>query len=271
MAKFVSSYIKIASYVLFLALLGANITQALHLACTSQTVSKLDANRDSVASVQIYYEALCPDCHTLMKDSLRKIWDDVEMRGRVNITLHPFGNAQIIDRSDISVGYQFWHADQKYPLVVCQHGESECLGNKIQACAMDFLGKQELYMPFVLCMASYNTTLSVESTSYKCGTALGISMTELKRCTHSDRGQELILSHGVASSPKTLGRGWVPWVVINGKHYEEADKNNLVHVLCSVLSPKPKLCEGTSFALRSLLAGTDKAHEKQFQPCMTDA
>lgn len=195
------------------------------------------------------------------------------MRKRVNLTLYPFGNAQLLRRNQVSEGYQFWHEDQRFPMVVCQHGPSECLGNMIQACAMDILHTQERYMPYLFCISSYPPNYSVELTSYACGTQLGVNMRSLKECTRSARGHQVMLSYGAASLRPELGRKYVPWVVINGEHSEQAERGNLFGVLCKVLSPRPSSCpkpDSAALIVDVRANPRDIAEPKAFEPCLRD-
>jgi len=252
---------------LLLGTLCTRISSSLHLRRGSWVA---DEERAAVAHVDIYYEALCPYCHTLLNESVRQVWRDSEMRGRVNISLYPFGNAMAISRSEVSAGYEFWHADDKFPLVMCQHGEMECLGNMIQSCAMDNLKTPEKYMPFILCLSSYSSHYSVESTSFTCGKKLGVNMTHLKACTASDRGHQLVMAAGNVSMSATLNREYVPWVVINGRHYPEAERGNLVTVLCSLLSPRPTTCTTVKTSALNAEAQAVKigGESHSFKPCL---
>jgi len=236
----------------------------------------------NVANIEIYYEAMCPFCHSLLNESVRQIWEDKEMLARVNLTFYPFGNAQLLPQDMVSEGYQFWHEDQRFPMPLCQHGPSECLGNMIQTCAMETLQVQERYIPYLLCLSSYPSQYGVELTSYACGTKLGVNMSLIKECTQSSRGHQLMLSYGSISLRPELGRKYVPWVVINGKHHEDADHGDIVGVLCDELSPRPSSCQKTDSTLqyedlRALprevehLNGEMTAGLRAFEPCLQDA
>jgi interferon gamma-inducible protein 30 len=214
-----------------------------------------------VAKVEIYYETLCPYCTHLFNDSVRPIFEDKELSKRVDFHLYPFGNALVLAKENISEGYQFWHKDAIYPVFKCQHGEQECLGNMIQACAIDELKKVELYLPMTICMSSYDTAFGIEKTSYECGQQLGIDMKRIKQCANSRTGSELLSEYGDASTSENLNRTYVPWVVVNGVHEEDADGGELLKPLCAVLEdPKPEMCKDVLGKKAKLAGCGDKGH-----------
>eukprot|EP00413_Alexandrium_margalefii_P021580 CAMPEP_0204563596 /NCGR_PEP_ID=MMETSP0661-20131031/34400_1 /ASSEMBLY_ACC=CAM_ASM_000606 /TAXON_ID=109239 /ORGANISM="Alexandrium margalefi, Strain AMGDE01CS-322" /LENGTH=266 /DNA_ID=CAMNT_0051571165 /DNA_START=161 /DNA_END=961 /DNA_ORIENTATION=- len=194
-------------------------------------------------SMEIYYESLCPQSLRLLNGTLREVWAKKDMQSRVSFKFIPFGNAQEMPASQISDGYKYWHPNARFPLVLCQHGETECLGNRIHACAMDILKTPDKYVPFLICMASYGPRVSVELSSFECANAQGVSMKEIKSCATSDRGHKLHVANGALSTKPSLKRSYVPWVLINGKHDKTAEGPNLLAQLCGALAdPKPGSC-----------------------------
>jgi len=188
--------------------------------------------------VEIYYETKCPFCEDLLNTTLREAWDDVELRKSMDIKLYPFGNAANLSKSQVSKGYHFWHPDASYPVIVCQHGEAECLGNRIHVCASDVLKDSAKFVPFVICMASYGTLAGAELSSYECGKELNISMKEIKECVDSKKGLDLIVS--MAATTRAANISHVPWVLVNGKH---TDNETLLSPVCDAIKGiKPKVC-----------------------------
>jgi len=210
---------------------------ALHLDGSSNT-----------AKVEVYYESLCPDSIKFLNSSLREVWGDAELRKRMSLHLYPFGNGELLPEDRVSKGYHFWHPTASYPLVMCQHGDSECLGNKMQACALANLEASK-HMPFLFCMVSYGTQAGPELTSYACGTGLGVNMTTLKACATSRRGHDLLIEHGNRTLDVQLhaGKRYVPYVMVNGGHSQPAENGNLLGAICGVLdAPKPAACSKIS-------------------------
>jgi len=206
---------------------------------------------NNTAKVEVYYEALCPDSLKFLNSSLREVWEDAEFRARMSLHLYPFGNGQLLPEKEVSQGYHFWHPDAQYPLVLCQHGERECLGNKIQACALADLQASK-HMAFLLCMVSYGPSAGPELTSHACGTRLGVDMAALRVCATSRRGHDLVVAHGKRSLNAQLNRTYVPWIMVNGKHSKAAENDNLIEAICGALDvPKPVACSNRTLSVSS--------------------
>jgi len=224
---------------------------------SSSSHKAVDIPATKVVKLEIYYETLCPYCLSLFNESVREIFKDEELMKRVDIHIYPFGNAMVIAKENISKGYQFWHEQAVYPVFKCQHEDQECLGNMIQACAIDQLKTPELYVPLTICMSSFGSQFGIEKTSYECGVQLGIDMHSIKDCVDSRTGSELLAELGNESTRPELNRTHVPWVVINGVHEDAADDGKLLEPLCLGLEePRPSLCNKTfgSGMSRSALA-----------------
>lgn len=194
------------------------------------------------ALVQVYYETRCPYSIEFLNDSLRQAWGDPDLRTRMTVKLYPYGNAQAIAEEDISEGFHFWHPNASYPYISCQHEEAECFGNMIEACAIDMLKDQELHVPYVLCMSSYQSNVGFEKASYECGQELQVNMTLIKNCVESDRGYELILGFGNLSSKANFSG--VPYVLVQTNQTNDA---SLLEAVCKSLTlPRPTICANYS-------------------------
>lgn len=183
--------------------------------------------------VEIYYETRCPYSLQFLNDTLRRAWNDEELRRKIDIKLYPFGNARLVDEEEVSEGYHFWHPDAHYPIVACQHQETECFGNMIQACAIDLSDGPEIFVPFVMCMASYGIDAGVELSSYECGRRVGLDMHAVKQCAESERGSRLIAATGAKSMNPRLNKTYVPFITIDG---EPTLNGSLLEPLCGLYS-----------------------------------
>eukprot|EP00960_Hanusia_phi_P035686 751868-Hanusia_phi.AAC.2 len=72
--------------------------------------------------IDFYMEAECPGCKAFTTSVLTDVLNAVG--DYVNLRAIPFGNAQLNNS-----------------VIQCQHGEDECIGNKIELCMMDKYGK----------------------------------------------------------------------------------------------------------------------------------
>jgi interferon gamma-inducible protein 30 len=194
------------------------------------------------ATVRVFYEAQCPYSLKFLNTTLREAWSDVDLWKHLDVHFYPFGNARVVPEKSASRGYHFWHSHATYPIVACQHGETECLGNRIHSCAMDLLQEEKTYVPFIMCMASFGTHSGVELTSYECGTQLGINMDQLKECTNSEKGRALELSAGRATQSHNVS--YVPFIFVNGHHTKN---DTLLEPICDLLQDdKPTICLNSS-------------------------
>mmetsp|Transcript_117678 Transcript_117678/g.313056 ORF Transcript_117678/g.313056 Transcript_117678/m.313056 type:complete len:266 (-) Transcript_117678:124-921(-) len=194
--------------------------------------------------LELFYESMCPYCHKFFNETLKTLWEDKEMRSLVDLQLHPAGNLQAIDASTVSKGYFYWHPSKKTDkyIYICQHGESECLGNLIHMCAQKVL-TPEKYMPFLFCMAAQPESVP-EKSSYACMQELSIEPVPIRDCVFSPTANEEMFEIVQADANLKQKREYVPWVVINGKHLEIKDgKAELREAICSALGEKaPASC-----------------------------
>lgn len=189
--------------------------------------------------IDVYYESQCPDSLKFLNNTLRQVWESKELNDVIDVRLFPFGNAQLLSEERVHEGYRFFHPDAQYPLIVCEHGEVECLGNVLQACAIEQLFYAEQYVPFVLCMAEYGSDAGVELPSYICGKQHNVDMYALRECSESEDGHEMMVRSGIMSLPPHVNRTSTPWVVVNGTHSEEAEAGDLVGPVCRALVGHP--------------------------------
>jgi len=189
--------------------------------------------------VDIYYETRCPFSLEFINTTLREAWEDQELWKHIDVKLHPFGNAHMIEEKKISEGFHFWHPHGNYPIIICQHDDMECLGNRLQACAIDLLEDSSKYIPFVICMSSYGIAAGLELTSFECGKKHGVDMDKIKACTDSKKGHDLAMTAG--RSTVTANVSHVPWLTVNGNH---TTNDTLLAPVCDLLSEaKPKACK----------------------------
>jgi hypothetical protein len=197
--------------------------------------------------LEIYYESLCPDCHELLDNDFRKIWGETDFRDRIDLELIPFGNAAVVTEEHTSPGYHFWHPEAKYPAIICQHFEGECLGNEIHACANHSYGSGKM-VDLVLCMVGKQAQgEGIEKSSYDCMVNLGISSSTIKSCVGSDESKQRMIDLGIRSTRSELQRKYVPWVMIDNVHVDFPDDgekgHDIITPLCGMLAePLPQLC-----------------------------
>jgi hypothetical protein len=198
----------------------------------------------SKLKVEFDFESMCPYCHDLIANHLRLLVANDELMNRIDLEMRPFGNAMVVPEQRISKGYHFFHPDASYPVIICQHKEQECLGNALQACALDADYKSGLDL--IVCMAVEGSKQhGLEMAAYDCMEELKLDMAALKACAQGPKGHELLVRHSQRALSPELNRTFVPWLTVNGKHLEVGDDHDVLTPLCKLMGePKPYICPG---------------------------
>jgi len=209
--------------------------------------------------LDIFYESMCPFCHKFFNETLKMVWKDSELKSRIDLHLFPAGNLQVVPAEMVSRGYFFWHeekANDKY-IFICQHGESECLGNLIHMCATKVLADPEVYMPLLFCMAAKPDSVP-EKSSYACMQELSVAPEPIRECVQSSAANAEMYSVTQADAGLVPERKYVPWVVVNGRHLEIGNgKADLRSTLCQALGDDaPPTCAAARPRAAAALSST---------------
>jgi len=173
--------------------------------------------------ISLYYESLCPNSQYFVTSQFYPNWEYFGS-DLLQIEFRPFGKANFSESDDGGWDFQ------------CQHGPDECLGNKLQACALQQVTDPSEYIPLINCiMASEYPPLD----GYSCLETLGITTTsldDLVQCVESEQGEFLLHEIGVETlnlEPTLTG---VPWLLFNDEFTMDDwidGMNDLRGLLCS--------------------------------------
>lgn len=98
-------------------------------------------NNDQKIKLSVYYEALCSDSRNFI---IKQLVPTYKLLGEsILLDLVPYGKATTFD-------------DNTDIIFKCQHGATECLANKIHACALNQVSDPELRLNYVACMIKDN-------------------------------------------------------------------------------------------------------------------
>ncbi|XP_065217551.1 GILT-like protein 1 [Planococcus citri] len=182
-------------------------------------------------NITVYYEVLCYHSVKLVQTQLYSTW--TELRDYINVEFVPFGKAAIEKLPNGT-----WKAD-------CQHGQYECYGNIIQACALDeFKNDSNKAVEFVHCSVSYNSKYPFNTTS-TCFERIKNDTESIERfnqCKTTDKGYELLAKYG----DMTPSISYVPTMYFNGVYdvnFDDKARKNLTQAVCELIkSAKPSAC-----------------------------
>ncbi|XP_015176774.1 PREDICTED: gamma-interferon-inducible-lysosomal thiol reductase-like [Polistes dominula] len=204
-----------------------------------------DELKPTLVNVHVYYESLCGDSMRWIKDQLVPSYPF--LKKYLNITLIPYGKATQSRDSETGL----WHFS-------CQHGSSECLGNKAQACAIHATEtnyyeeneRQDQIVNLIGCTMSDKYPPSAVET---CATKQNLKEETRKlisECIKSPVADNLLAINGDKTSALNPPLSFVPTIIINGvysKENQDAALSNFLQLICSLLSDNEKLSTCSTF------------------------
>ena len=123
--------------------------------------------------MEVYYETLCPDTRLFIRQQLYPAWDELEHI--MDIHWKPYGKATVSSKSVShiwkikSIFYEmmsftriFFVYLQHYEsegvgyMFQCQHGPTECMGNKVHACSIKHIKDDRKLTDYIHCMIEDN-------------------------------------------------------------------------------------------------------------------
>jgi len=130
----------------------------------------------------------------------------------------------------------------------CQHGQKECDGNKMHACALKHINSTELKTEFIHCSMSAK---SPPKALPECAEKLEINATNIEACVGGEEGNELLAISGRQTHALRPRLHFVPWIRYNKVFTEdnlEHSQDNFKSVICAELKKSevnPPECEAT--------------------------
>ncbi|XP_073998979.1 GILT-like protein 1 [Rhodnius prolixus] len=161
----------------------------------------------------VYYECLCPDSRSFITDQLHPVME--KLSNYLKIDLIPYGKASTAVAPDGKYTFK------------CQHGGTECLGNKVHACSI-LRAKDDLTrVRLATCMISNNYL--PDKIGQECCERFNINWEEVKTCAHGDQGSILLNNFGQLTHSLSPPIGFIPTITIN------KDQGNQVKILKNLL------------------------------------
>ena len=189
---------------------------------------------DDKVKVELYYESQCPGCRQTITTSFKQAFAAEGFLDMAEVQLVPYGNAS--EKEGVTGLWEF----------TCQHGETECVYNSIETCALDILADVPMdAFNFVLCIEEndkstspsqdYNTVVDkcAESAITR---AHKFKASEIKNCPKNRTGNLQEHHQAVLTDALDPKHTYVPWVVAQGVHndaVQNAVQTSLLAYVCS--------------------------------------
>ncbi|ETN62496.1 hypothetical protein AND_005813 [Anopheles darlingi] len=190
--------------------------------------------------VYVYYESLCPDSAKFVNEQLYP----VAKAFKANLELHlvPFGKSS----------YETQGSDVIFK---CHHGENECYGNKVHACAIQHIqgnsfqpniSREDLTLEYVNCLMARAQLKDGQFPTKICADEVKIEQWQtIQECANSTEGSTLLKQHGDATYKLQKPLASVPTIAFKQTYDGELQKlslNSFRQALCKNLSPQPIQC-----------------------------
>ncbi|XP_043686110.1 gamma-interferon-inducible lysosomal thiol reductase-like [Vespula pensylvanica] len=186
----------------------------------------------TVVNVNVYYESLCGDSIRWVKDQL--VPNYASLKKHLKITLIPYGKATQTRNAETGR----WHFS-------CQHGSSECLGNKAQACGIHAIEsdyqkneQQDQIVYLIGCTMSDQYPPSAVETCAK-DYLKEETQKRISECINSSLADDLLAANGDKTWALKPQLSFVPTIILNGVRTAEIQKsalNNFKTLICSYLT-----------------------------------
>jgi interferon gamma-inducible protein 30 len=106
---------------------------------TAFEVRTVEQPNDDKVYIELYYESLCPYCQQFIEGSLKTAFSTKDIWQIADFRAWPYGNARTVANGS---SWSF----------TCQHGPNECVGNLIEACAINMYDWYTQALPFIICI-----------------------------------------------------------------------------------------------------------------------
>ncbi|CAH1394894.1 unnamed protein product [Nezara viridula] len=165
--------------------------------------------------VTLYYETMCPSCRLFVPSQLLPAYTDTKFDYTSlisKLTLVPYGWVKV--KNATSHEYQ------------CQHGQSECEGNRLHSCAIKYIPDQLTTLEYISCLDNLESEyLAFESSVYpidKCQDKLpGGLYSKIIDCYNSEEGWTLFQINGEKTTSFFTSPAYVPYVSYNNKRDDD--------------------------------------------------
>ena len=194
-----------------------------------QKCYKVESNvKSDKVKVSLYFESLCPGCHEFIVNTLAPTYLKPGVSDILEVELVPYGNAD-------------YKKEGEKITFTCQHGQAECKGNKLFACAFTLYPDNDSQVKFLQCAENSDEP---QNSGEQCSTEAGLDWNKINQCLTSDEGDNYVYNMALKTDALQPAHEYVPWVLVNGDHsYEEQAEEDLLKLACDLYKgTKPDVC-----------------------------
>lgn len=152
-------------------------------------------------------------------NNLKAAWAAPGVKDIIDLNLLPYGNAKRTPSG-----------------FACQHGEKECLHNKVLGCAIRSSNTTDSIVAFATCAENKiqaDTSTQPSDVITSCGSNSKIQAA-ISDCFQGGKGTEaMTLYNKLGVETEALQKKYVPWIVVDGSH-SKAGEENLLDTVCNV-------------------------------------
>ncbi|CAN7942074.1 unnamed protein product, partial [Ixodes hexagonus] len=192
----------------------AKTTPGTEVANTNNSVGQTNGVISISVSVKkiemtVVYESLCPYSRRFVYGQLLPVFS--KLGSFISLTMLPFGKARVRNETD--------GQGNIITRISCQHGENECVGNKIETCVLRVVKQTLTAVKIVACMSQNS---SPHTAGQSCVETNGVKWSQIDACVrqHGDE-YELEVAKTTWSYQNVVTR--VPLIIVDG------DKGNYVN------------------------------------------
>lgn len=194
-------------------------------------VLSLAGAESSRPQVGFYSEGLCPFCRKFISEQLMDLYK-LGFFEYVDVSFYPSGNAHW--RKNGTTGEMYLR---------CQHGDDECVLNRILNCGVEYAKAYE-WMPFAVCVEDYGRLILKNHTLLDtCSVKSGYDPGKINECFKGPEGQMLFEKAYNATQNLVVPHKWVPWVVYDDVPLYDAAEGLATVVCCGIpKDQRPAIC-----------------------------
>ncbi|XP_073997426.1 GILT-like protein 1 [Rhodnius prolixus] len=164
---------------------------------------------ETIVRVTVFYECLCPDSREFFQKQL--LPTIMKMPENITTELIPYGKAstEIVENNS---SYRFH----------CQHGPSECEGNKLHGCIVHLVEDNLKLVRIISCMFN-EYGRDAEIIGKECIEMYNIDWIRIKSCADNGVGDQLLKENGEITERILVQTTFIPTILLNRKLYNQQE------------------------------------------------